>query len=412
MVMKKIALKDILPYQNNAKIHTKEQIELIAKSIQDHGIVQDIAVDANNVIVIGHGRWEALKKINKETGEYSEIEVKDLSHIPHEKLRKLRILDNKLNEMTGFNKSNLEEEIISIYSELDKDIEKITSELAMSERDIRAIFPDEREGEDDVPEPRETSIHLGDIYRLGEHRLMCADCRDENALQLLMEGEKADMAFCDPPYGVSQGKKNKQLNKMAGGDRKEDDIKDDDLDPDALYEQLVVAFKNLKNIVLADCSSVFTCAPQGGGLGMMMMMMKEAGLEAKHVLIWKKNCPTFSMGRLDYDYQHEPILLSWNKSHKFYGEGRFRTSVWEFDKPRASKEHPTMKPIELVENALLNNSKRDDIVADIYLGSGTTLIACEKTGRNCYGTEISPTYCQVIIDRWEKFTGKQAIKIN
>ena len=146
------------------------------------------------------------------------------------------------------------------------------------------------------------------------------------------------------------------------------------------------------------------------------MMMQEAGLEVRHVLIWKKNAPTFSMGRLDYDYQHEPILLTWGKRHKRPMKGQHRTSVWEIDKPRKSAEHPTMKPVELVANALLNNSDAGDYCLDIFLGSGTTLIACEQLNRTCYGMEISPKYCQVIIDRYAKYCADNnkpcEIKIN
>jgi len=154
---------------------------------------------------------------------------------------------------------------------------------------------------------------------------------------------------------------------------------------------------------MADDCTVFVTAPQGGDLSMMMMMMmREAKLPVRHVLIWKKNQPTFSLGRLDYDYQHEPILLTWGKRHKRPMQGNHRTSVWEIDKPRSSKEHPTMKPVELVENALLNNSDRADVVYDAYSGSGTTIIACENLGRRCRAVEIDPGYVAVAIERCER----------
>lgn len=145
---------------------------------------------------------------------------------------------------------------------------------------------------------------------------------------------------------------------------------------------------------------------------MMMMMMTEAGLKVRHVLIWKKDAPTFSIGRLDYDYQHEPILLTWGKRHKYYGKGAHKTSVWEIPKPRSSKEHPTMKPVALVANALLNNSTDGDIVCDWYIGSGTTMVAAHQLGRKCYGIEIDPKYCQVIIDRMLKLDPTLEIKKN
>ena len=145
---------------------------------------------------------------------------------------------------------------------------------------------------------------------------------------------------------------------------------------------------------------------------MMMMMMHEAGWQVKHELIWMKSSPTFSMGRLDYDYQHEPICFGWNKSHKKIGKGAFNKSVWCIDKPKKCDVHPTMKPVELVVNAIQNSSEEKDVVLDAFGGSGTTLIACEQTDRRCYTMEYDEHYCDVIIARWEKLTGKQAEKIN
>lgn len=140
----------------------------------------------------------------------------------------------------------------------------------------------------------------------------------------------------------------------------------------------------------------------------MMMMMQEAGLRVRHVLIWKKNSPTFSMGRLDYDYQHEPILLTWGKRHKRPMRGEHRTSVWEIDRPRASPDHPTTKPVALYANAMLNNSDDGDVAFEPFAGSGTAVIASEQLGRQCRAIEISPQYCDVIVKRWETLTGQKA----
>ena len=151
--------------------------------------------------------------------------------------------------------------------------------------------------------------------------------------------------------------------------------------------------------------------PQGGTHMMMMMMIAEAGWKVKHELIWVKNAPTFSMGRLNYDYQHEPIMYGWKKSHEWYGQGQFTKSIWEIPKPTKSDLHPTTKPVELVANAILNSSKECDSVIDVFGGSGTTLIACEQLNRKCFIMELDPHYCDVIISRWEQFTGKKAIKL-
>lgn len=143
----------------------------------------------------------------------------------------------------------------------------------------------------------------------------------------------------------------------------------------------------------------------------MMMMMKDAGLEVKHNLIWKKNVATFSMGRLDYDYQHEPIFYTWTKKHNFFGKG-YNTTIWEFDKPRKCDLHPTMKPVALIAHAINNSSQKGDIIVDIFGGSGSTLIASEETERRCYMMELDPHYCSIIINRWEQLTGRKADKIN
>lgn len=150
---------------------------------------------------------------------------------------------------------------------------------------------------------------------------------------------------------------------------------------------------------MKDCCAIYVTAPQGGELGMMMMMMMMSGLPVRHVLNWIKNSPTFSMGRLDYDYQHEPILFSWKKTHKHYGRGQHKTSTWFIDKPRASKEHPTMKPVELVENAVLNSSDESQIIYEPFSGSGTTLVACECRGRKGRAIEIAPKYVAVALER-------------
>ena len=266
--------------------------------------------------------------------------------------------------------------------------------------------------EDEIPEPPAEAITKpGDLWLLGDHRLLCGDSTDVNNLARLMADARVQCIVTDPPYGVSQAAKNRLINEAAGGkggaaNRNEHDIVDDDLSPDELKKRLLPTFNNIRQHVMADDCTLFVTAPQGGELCMMMM---EAKLQVRHVLIWKKNCPTFSMGRLDYDYQHEPILLTWGKRHKRPMRGKHKTSVWEINKPRKSEEHPTMKPVELYANAYQNNSDNGDSVFDAYSGSGTAFIAAEQLGRKCYGMEISPQYCDVIVKRWETLTGKKAV---
>ena len=215
------------------------------------------------------------------------------------------------------------------------------------------------------------------------------------------------MVFTDPPYGVAIGSKNKAINEAAPGHggRIQTDIIGDTLGTDELYALLVKCFSNLKAVCDPDCT-YYVSSPQGGEIGLMMMMMRDAGLPVRHNLIWAKNNATFSMGRLDYDYKHEPIFYTWGKRHRFYG--RNKNTLLEFDKPLSSKLHPTMKPVALVAELMRNSSLEGDTVMDIFGGSGTTLIAAEQLGRTCYMMELDPHYVDVIVKRWETLTGGTA----
>ena len=279
-----------------------------------------------------------------------------------------------------------------------------------------AAETDSREGQaqDDEFDEKEAQIEKkcskGDIWRLGEHRLMCGDSTDEAAIKRLMDGDKADMVFTDPPYGVSIGDKNAALNSVLPSGRCSKNIENDTLSADELYPILVKAMTNAR-LSCKDDACYFVTSPQGGELGLMMMMMKDAGLPVRHILIWEKNSATFSLGRLDYDYQHEPIFYTWTKKHHNYRKGQYRTTIWKYDKPRKCDLHPTMKPVELVANCLNDATKAGDIALDVFGGSGTTMIACEQLGRRARLIELDPHYCDVIIARWEKFTGMTAEKI-
>lgn len=264
--------------------------------------------------------------------------------------------------------------------------------------------------EDECPDaPAEPTTKPGDLWLLGEHRLLCGDCRNKGDVQRVLNGDRATVIFTDPPYGVAIGAKNRMLNSFQRAGRNLRDIVDDGMSPDQLKQSLLPAFELIRTDAMAPDATLFVCAPQGGELCMMMMMMmQEAGLKVRHVLIWKKNQPTFSMGRLDYDYQHEPILLTWGKRHKRPMRGSHRTSIWEVDKPRASAEHPTMKPVELYANAYLNNSDEGDVAFEPYSGSGTACIAGEQVGRIVRAIEIDPAYCDVAVERWQNLTGEKA----
>jgi DNA modification methylase len=242
-------------------------------------------------------------------------------------------------------------------------------------------------------------VKSGDMFVIGEHRLLCGDSTVREDVERVMGGEKATLMFTDPPYGVSIGKKNVMLNKFQKSGRVLTSIESDDASAEDLGAMLLKAFTLSKDFLADDCS-VFVCSPQGGSLGMMMMMMmRDAGLEVRHVLNWVKNSPTFSMGRLDYDYQHEPILFTWTKKHKKIMAGKFKSSTWNVNKPMANKEHPTMKPVELYQNAMLNHTDAGDVCFEPFGGSGTGMIASQNLSRKCRMIELTENYCAVILER-------------
>ena len=237
---------------------------------------------------------------------------------------------------------------------------------------------------------------------------MCGDATNVEHVERLMDGDVADLVFTDPPYNVDYAGKNKFLNGAGRGNRVQTDIANDSMesDEDARASLWEPAFKNMAHVADEYCS-IYVTMPQGGA-HMMMMEAAAASWQVKHELVWVKN--NHVLGRTDYYYKHEPILFGWKDKHRFYGNGEFNKSVWEIDKPQKSDLHPTMKPVRLVVNAIMNSTKLGDIVLDVFGGSGTTLIACEQTERRCRMMELTPEYCDVIIDRWEKLTGKRAVK--
>lgn len=268
--------------------------------------------------------------------------------------------------------------------------------------------------EDDFDEEQD-EIHVrcqkGDIWQLGDHRLMCGDSTDLETVKRLMGGALADMVFTDPPYGVSYTEKNEFLNGIGKPLACVNPIENDSHSPEEMENFWEKAFS-----ILAECTkqqmAYYITAPQGGDLLLLLKAVFNTPFSLKHMLIWNKN--NHVLGRCDYNYKHEPIIYGWKKkgTHHFYGGGQFKTTVWDIPKPMKNDLHPTMKPVELVANCILDVTKEGDAVLDIFGGSGTTLIAAEETKRKCYMMEIDPHYCDVIIARWEKLTGKEATKIN
>ena len=424
-MLKNVDINSVIPYENNPR-HNDQAVEAVAESIKQCEYIAPIIVDEDMVILAGHTRHKALQLLGEEN-----IEVMIIEGLTEEQKKKYRLLDNKTNELAEWDFDLLTKELDGLdFGGFDFGFD-IEEEKASLEDII----------EDDPPEPpEEPKSKLGDIYQLGNHRVMCGDSTDKEALDKLMDGEQAVFVFTDPPYGVAIGDKNKTINEVNGGHAIEKNIEGDTLSVDELHDMLVSAMTNLREHCANNCS-YYVSSPQGGELGlMMMMMMQESGLTVRHMLIWVKNVATFSLGQLDYDYRHELIFYTWTDKHNFYGDYSNTViddttpidkmskaelkdlvralkkdkedSVLYCDKPVKSNLHPTMKPIKLIARLMINSSRAKDNVLDIFGGSGSTLIAAEQLGRRCYMMELDPHYVDVIVQRWENLTGKKAVKIN
>ena len=388
----------------NYRTHDDKTLKLIKKSLKELGAGRSILIDSEGEIIAGNATYKQAQELGLpikviESDGKSLIVVKRTDLKTQDKKRKkLALADNSTSDKVQWDFDHIA---------ADFDLSELPDFGIDALPDMAPVEPVE---EDDAPEVSETAPRAkkGDIWQLGDHRLMCGDSSSSGDVEKLMSGEKADMVFTDPPYGVAIGDKNSILNKFDKAGRCKQNIANDNISLSDLYSLLVKAMTNCRENCKDD-AVYFVSSPQGGELGlMMMMMMKEAGLPVRHILMWEKNNATFSLGRLDYDYQHEPIFYTWTKKHKNYRKGEFRTTVWKYDKPHKSDLHPTMKPVALVANCLRDGSAEHDIVLDLFGGSGTTLIACEQLSRKARLMEIDPHYCDVIITRWETLTGKQA----
>lgn len=387
-----LPLEDIIPYEKNAR-KNDDAVPVVMESMRQCEYIAPIIIDEDNIILAGHTRWKALKKLVNENKKYLQIDVIKVTGLTEEQKKKYRLLDNKTSEIAQWDFELLPDELEGLdFGDLgylfDIEIEEEPKEII----------------EDEVPEIDEEAepiTKLGDIWQLGRHRLMCGDSTDRASVEKLMNGKKADLYLTDPPYNVN----------YTDGAEKERKILNDNFDTDEeCGEKLWLPVFTNARYFSNECCSVYCFMPQGGTHMMMMMMMMKAGWQVKHELIWLKQ--SIVLNRADYNYQHEPFLYGWNKTHKFYGKGKFKnTSVWQIDRPTKSKEHPTMKPVELFGEILKNATKENDIVLDTFSGSGTSFISCEQLKRICYGLELDPKYCDVIIKRWETLTGEKATLI-
>lgn len=397
--IKNVPIREVKPNPKNRNIHSDAQIERLCTLIEYQGFrVPIIISNLSGYIAAGHGRLLAAKKLKlKEVPViYQDFESEEQEYL-------FGVSDNAIGAWAELDLSGINSDIANLGPDLDLELLGI--------KDFTLDIAEKLEpgcDEDEVPEAckGEPISKRGDIFSLGNHRLMCGDSTSIDDVEKLMNGEKADLWLTDPPYGVSYADKNEFLNSFGKGNRVTKKIENDHMSIEDMAEFWFQAASNAY-IACSDKAPYYWFACQGGDQMMMMMMsISRAAWKVRHELIWVKN--NHVLGRCDYQYKHEPILYGWKSdgTHKFYGG--FQTSVLEFPKPQSSKLHPTMKPIEILERLVENSSKTNDNVLDLFGGSGSTLIACEKTNRKCFMMELDPHYCDVIIERWQKYTGKKA----
>lgn len=403
MQIEQIEVTKLRPYARNSRTHTDEQIAQIAASIREFGFTNPVLVDRENGIVAGHGRARAAQSLG-----LASVPCLRLESLTEAQIRAYVIADNRLAELAGWDRGVLAAELRDL---LDEGFDAILTGWGGDDLDeLLAEAEATSEGAtdaDSVPAPLPEAIsRSGDVWALGRHRLACGDSTQAAPFAAIMAGDLADLVFTDPPYGVDYADV-VDARMRAGLSKGHKPIANDALNDDQQKQFWLGAFRQI-HTVLKPGGSYYICSPQGGRMMMMMMMMmQEAGLPQRHEIIWRKN--RYVLGRADYHYQHEPILYGWKEGagHGWYG-GRDKSSVWDCNAPQKSDLHPTMKPVDLIEMAIGNSSKAGDIVLDAFGGSGSTLIACEKTGRACRMVELDAHYCDVIVRRWQDFTGKRA----
>lgn len=417
MQIELINIDEIIPYENNAKLHPEEQIEQIKKSILEFGNNDPIAIDKNNVIIEGHGRLLALKKLG-----YKEVEVIKLGHLTEEQRKAYTLIHNKLTMNTDFDIEILESELAAIniidMSDFDFDLSIESEEITIE---------DNYDVEEKLEQIEEPKSKPGDIYQLGNHRLMCGDSTSLEDVKKLMNEEQADLLLTDPPYNVN-------ISNSDGMTIENDNMSDDN-------------FKQFLNAAFENASASLK---KGGAFYIwhgdsetvnFRNACEDNELSVRQCLIWVKN--GFNFGRQDYKWKHEPCLYGWKDGagHYFIDEynnptviednlnidllkkeelkklveellsDKVPTTIIHEDKPLKNDKHPTMKPINLLSFQIKNSSKKEEIVLDLFGGSGSTLISCEQLNRKCYMMEYDPKYVDVIIDRWETLTSKKAVLI-
>jgi site-specific DNA-methyltransferase (adenine-specific) len=385
-----LAIESLIPYARNSRTHSEEQVAQIAASIREFGFTNPVLIDAEGGIIAGHGRVLAARKL-----QLAEVPCLRLSHLTETQKRAYIIADNKLALNAGWDDELLALELAEL-GDLGFDLDL----TGFSLDEINALMPEEippgLTDEDAVPEVQPEPISKpGDVWLLGKHRVMCGDSTSIEALEHLTQGQLVDMWLTDPPYNVAYEGKTKEALKI------QNDAMGDDAFRQFLRDACVAA-----DAVMKPGAVFYIWHADSEGYN-FRGACRDAGWQVRQCLIWKKS--VLVMGRQDYHWKHEPCLYGWKDgAGHLWAADRKQTTVLEFDKPARNGEHPTMKPVAIFEYQMLNNTKGGDIVLDSFGGSGTTVIAAEKNGRVARAMELDPKYVDVIVRRWQEFTGKQA----
>lgn len=381
MQVQSMKIDEVKPYPNNPR-NNDDGVEAVANSIKQFGWQQPIVMDKDNIIIVGHTRYKAAKKLGMD-----KVPVVVASNLSDEQVRAYRLADNKTGELTDWDMSLLDDELGDI-ADIDMSDFGFDLDIPEDEEEVQ-----EDDFDDEVPE--EPKSKLGQIYQLGRHRLMCGDSTNPEMVKKLVGGVQCDLLLTDPPYNV--GYEGKQSSKMT--------IKNDRQKDDEFYKFLFNAFSAAKDNLKQGASFYIWYA--SSEVVNFTNAANNSGLSIRENLIWEKN--NIVLGRQDYQWKHEPCLYGWVEggSHSWYSD-RKQTTVMHFDKPQRADLHPTMKPVALFDYQIKNSTKSGDVVLDLFGGSGTTIMACEQDGRNACVMEYDPKYVDVIIKRWEDFTGKKA----
>jgi DNA modification methylase len=384
-------VSELIPYVRNARTHSEAQVAQIAASIREFGFLSPILVAEDNTILAGHGRLAAALKLG-----LKKVPCVKENHLTETQKRAYIIADNKLSLNAGWDNELLAVELSELEgADFNLDL------LGFDEAELSSIFDADKDvNEDDFDVEKELEepcfSKTGDMWTLGKHRIICGDATKLETYKTLLENTKVNLVVTDPPYNVN-------YEGSAGK------IKNDNMENDKFYQFLFNSFVNMEQ-AMADDASIYVFHADTEGLN-FRKAFQDAGFYLSGCCIWKK--PSLVLGRSPYQWQHEPCLYGWKKKgkHKWYA-GRKETSVWEFEKPKKNADHPTMKPIALLAYPIKNSSMTNSLVLDPFAGSGSTLIACEQTGRICYAIELDEKYCDVIVKRYiEQVGNDKSVKV-